>query len=170
MLLKIGKTTPWCPKRLLDDEYTGESWSLRQIHRGVDILVYLNKHQNGLQKNFWWSIKQGVKTPQCINHRGVLTPWCILYQQVFCKLILGQLPCVFITDDSRLPSDEYTWESRFYGGEYTGGVNYKYNKTPRIFEKCIFYIGKSNGTEVDWWKNQSKKSRDTVSLSGAWNT
>jgi hypothetical protein len=42
-----------------------------------------------------------------------------LHQQDFLKASLGQLPGVFITRESRLPSDEYTRESLLYGGEDT---------------------------------------------------
>jgi hypothetical protein len=39
--------------------------------------------RTGYQKKFGRQIDQGVKTPQCISHRGVLTPWCIFHLQFF---------------------------------------------------------------------------------------
>jgi hypothetical protein len=67
MLHKIGKTSPRCPKRLLGDEYTGDStyWCTVLYLEQVSEQVY--------KKTFWRQKDQVVKTTQCINHRGVTT-------------------------------------------------------------------------------------------------
>ncbi len=54
--------------------------------------VFWTSIWTGLQKNFWQQTDQGVKTPQCINHRGVLTTWCILPRNNFkCFKIFTEL-------------------------------------------------------------------------------
>ncbi len=113
MLLNIGKTNPQCPKRLPGDEYTGESWlfggeyteesrfpyggyngesrlpcdeyTLRS--RLVDLVYLEQSSEQEYIKTFWLQKDQAVKTPHYKNHRGVLTPWCILYSIFFCKPI-----------------------------------------------------------------------------------
>jgi hypothetical protein len=55
------------------------------MHQGVDFLVYWEQVSEQIhKKNFLVTNRPG---PQCINHMGVLTHWCILHQQLFCKLI-----------------------------------------------------------------------------------
>jgi hypothetical protein len=49
-------------------EHLGESWL-----PVVDFLVYFEQASEQVYKEFLVTIDQGVKTPQCISHRGVLT-------------------------------------------------------------------------------------------------
>ncbi len=66
----------------------------------VGFLVYLQQVSEQVYKQTFWEKKgQEVNTPQCINHRGVLTTWCILHKKVFLWTNLGQLPNVFITTE-----------------------------------------------------------------------
>jgi hypothetical protein len=123
MLLKISKITPRCPKWLPGDEYTRESQLLGgkytaesrlpcEEYPGSRLLsVVWTSIRTGLQQIFSWIIDQGIKTPQCIKRRKVLTPWSILHQKVLLLTNLGRLPSVFTTPESQLPGDEYTGES-----------------------------------------------------------
>jgi hypothetical protein len=90
---------------------------------------------------------------------------------------LGWLPGVFITGESRLPSDEYTRESRLPGGEYTGefwllGTEYtgesitNTNKLLKIQKNLKSFLGMSNRKRRSCLmkKSRVKKSCDTVPL------
>ncbi len=59
-------------------QYIGESWP-----PVVNFLVYFEQTSEQVYKKVSVTKSQGVKTPQCINYRGVLTT----YQQVCCKPI-----------------------------------------------------------------------------------
>ncbi len=80
----------------------------------------------------WW-----VSIPRWWIHRGVTTPRFWIHQEF------------------QLPSSEYT-----------GKLIMNTNKSFKIWKNLKFFLCVSNGTtgleEVLWWKNQSKKSRDTV--------
>jgi hypothetical protein len=151
MLLKIGKTTSRCPKRLPGDEftretrlpcgeYTTESWLPCDEYLGRRILgVFGQGNITGLQRNF------------LRLHSGLITgesrlPDVYCTNNFFCK---DQLPGVFITGESRLPGDVYTresWlhrgeyngESRLTGGEYTGESITSTNNSSNIRKKFEF--------------------------------
>ncbi len=110
MLLKIGKMTPRCPKWIpgvqndspvintlacLDSPVTNTPWSLDSPvmnTQGSQLLsVFWTSIRTGLQKTFWWMINQGVEAPQCINHRGISTTWCVWTGRFFCKPIYCRL-------------------------------------------------------------------------------
>jgi hypothetical protein len=47
---------------------------------GSQLLDYLEQASEQVYKRtLWLQIDQGVMTPQCINHGGVLTPWYVLH-------------------------------------------------------------------------------------------
>ncbi len=51
------------------------SFSLRsEMKRNRSEIIFAS-----MRKIFSWIIDQGVKTPQCIKHRGISTPWSILH-------------------------------------------------------------------------------------------
>ncbi len=56
-----------------------------------------------------WSFQDWYKyPPQCINHKGILSPWWILHQQVY-----------FVNQFRSTPSGEYIRESPILISEYT---------------------------------------------------
>ncbi len=149
---------------------TPQCWICREvstplwwIHLEVDFLVLLEQASVQVyEETFMWQIDQGVKTPQCIHHRGILTlltPWCILHHEVLLQTNLG-----------RFPSDEYTSTPESHdsslvnimgnlnpSGVYTGGPIMNTNNSSNIQKMLKTFLGMSDGTWICLMKNQSKK-------------
>jgi hypothetical protein len=58
------------------------------------------------KKNFLVTNSSGVKTPQCIHHRGVLPTWCILPKNYFRSLKYSHSYLYYITDSLAKNNEE----------------------------------------------------------------
>jgi hypothetical protein len=115
----MHKLTPRCPKQIPGDEYTWESQLPSGEYTMESLLpgLFVTSIRAGLQKNDWCLIQQGVMTALCIHTGGSWLEYLTLTSVL--HSYLGWLSSVFITGESRLPSDAYTGESRLHDGEYT---------------------------------------------------
>ncbi len=95
-------------------------------------------------------VNQFKLTLRCIPHWWISIPW---YEY---------------TKESQLQGFEYTKEFQLPSSEYTGKLIMKTNKSFNFWKKLKFFLSVYDGTpgqeEGLWWKNQSKKSWDTVPL------
>jgi hypothetical protein len=123
MLLKIGKTTPRCPRWLPGDEHTGQSWLSCGEYTEVSQLLcdeytveltswcIWNKHQNRFTGNFLATKRPRSKdslSSVLIAGESRLSDYYCTSSFFLWTNFLGHLPGVFITGESQLPGDEHT--------------------------------------------------------------